>query len=61
MPQGKFIPILIYLLMIAGIGSEGVNANNRSHSEKVMKNSGGIFPCWVDGKWIKKFTGRERI
>ena len=47
--------------MIAGIGSEGVNETNRYHSEKVMKNSGGIFPCWVDGKWIKKFTGRERI
>lgn len=47
--------------MIAGIGNEGANANNRPHSEKVMKNSGGIFPCWVSGKWIKKLNGRERI
>lgn len=62
MPQGFiFISILIYLLLIVGIGNEGASANNRAHSEKVMKNSGGIFPCWVNGKWIKKFNGRERI
>lgn len=37
-----------------------VFANNRFNSEKAVKSSGGILPCYMNRQWTK-CKGKERI